>query len=231
MVKTPSFLYRYSPNHNARPATCVQYVVMHYTGMTSGEEALAWLCNPESKVSVHYVVEEDGRIFSLVEEDRRAWHAGVSYWRGCENLNDVSIGIEVVNPGHEHGYRHFPQVQMHAVRDLTCDILHRYALPAEAVVAHSDIAPFRKDDPGELFPWAWLAQYGIGIFSEAEATGEVRLQGEQLAEALHRFGYQKPHSSEEMRKTIMAFQRHYRPEELTGKWDTECEARLRSLSI
>jgi N-acetylmuramoyl-L-alanine amidase len=229
MVKSPSILYRYSPNHGTRPSVPVQYVVMHYTGMQSGADALAWLCNPDSKVSAHYCVEEDGRVYCVVEEDRRAWHAGVSYWAGCENVNDVSIGIEVVNPGHEHGYRPFPSAQMEAVRDLTRDILLRHALPASAVVAHSDIAPLRKDDPGELFPWAWLADYGVGIWSEAKEDGEVRLQGDALAEALHGFGYAKPSSAEEMHKTVLAFQRHWRPESLSGVWDAECEARLTDL--
>jgi N-acetylmuramoyl-L-alanine amidase len=230
MVNQSSFLYRYSPNHSARPSVPMKWVVMHYTGMTSGAEALAWLCHPDSQVSAHYLVEEDGSVYCLVEEDRRAWHAGVSYWAGCDNLNDVSIGIEVVNPGHEHGYCPFPYVQMQAVRDLTCDILQRYMLPASAVVAHSDIAPLRKDDPGELFPWAWLAEEGVGIFSDAVATCEAEIRsGEALVEALHLFGYERPATDEAMHKIILAFQRHYRPEHLSGVWDGQCDARLTAL--
>jgi N-acetylmuramoyl-L-alanine amidase len=202
---------------------------MHYTGMTSGAAALAWLCNPESQVSAHYLVEEDGQVFALVEEDRRAWHAGVAEWRGATNINDISIGIEVVNAGHEHGYRPYPPAQMEAVRDLAWDIMQRHDIPADGVMAHSDVAPLRKADPGELFPWEWLAGYGVGVWVKGCETKAASLGGEEVAAQLHKFGYMFARTEEEYTKVIEAFQRHYRPACVDGMWDGECQSRLTAL--
>ncbi len=229
MVKENEFFLRYSPNHNARPARPVSLIVMHYTGMVSGEAALERLCNPESKVSAHYLVEEDGRVFALVEEDRRAWHAGVGEWRGQVNINDVSIGIEIVNPGHEHGYRPFPQPQTEAVRGLAQDIMRRHDIPAEGVVAHSDIAPARKKDPGEWFPWERLAGHGIGVWP-GPASGETPLwQTEEAAAQLHAYGYMRAQTEEMFACVISAFQRHYDPGQVTGLWNGSAQVRLEAL--
>lgn len=199
----------------------IDMLVLHYTGMRTGAEAIERLCNPESKVSAHYVVEEDGRVFTLVPEEKRAWHAGRSYWRGKEGLNDCSIGIEIVNPGHEFGYRPFPKEQMEAVIKLCKEILSRHAIPARNVVAHSDIAPARKDDPGELFDWAWLAKEGIGLYPEphAQPTGDY-------LKMLEEYGYDTRSD-----RVILAFQRHFTPHHLSGEWNAECSATLSALLL
>lgn len=230
MVKEKEFFLRYSPNHNARPAVPISMIILHYTGMSSGEEALEWLCNPQSKVSAHYLVEEDGTIFALVEEDRRAWHAGVAAWKGQTNINDRSIGIEIVNPGHEHGYRPFAEVQMEAVRDLTHDVMMRHDIHPRNVLAHSDVAPLRKKDPGELFDWAWLAEAKVGMWPEVEVCQETRMMDAQhVASQLHAYGYMMGQTEEEMSLVIQAFQRHFVPEHVTGIWDMLSQVRLNAL--
>lgn len=154
-----------SPNHDARiPGLPVDILLLHYTGMQSAEEAIARLRDPAAKVSAHYVIEEDGTIHRLVPEDRRAWHAGVSRWQRAENINARSIGIELVNPGHEWGYRPFPEPQMAALERLAFDIVARHNIPPARVLGHSDVAPTRKQDPGELFDWARLARLGLGLW-------------------------------------------------------------------
>jgi N-acetylmuramoyl-L-alanine amidase len=162
-----------SPNFDVRPGP-VDVLVLHYTGMQSAGAALERLCDPVAKVSSHYLVDEDGTAYRLVEEQNRAWHAGVSSWRGVARLNDASIGIEIVNPGHEFGYRAFPEAQMAAVLELCRGIIGRHKIPARNVVAHSDIAPDRKQDPGELFPWRWLAGEGVGLWTDEFSTGDPR---------------------------------------------------------
>ena len=151
-----------SPNFNSRTAP-PDILVLHYTGMQTGQEALDRLRDPEAKVSSHYLVEEDGRVFRLVAEERRAWHAGVSSWRGQTDINGASIGIEIVNPGHDWGYRAFPEAQIAAVIDLVGDIRGRWTIEDRNIVGHSDVAPERKTDPGELFPWKRLAEAGHGL--------------------------------------------------------------------
>lgn len=165
-----------SPNFDARTAT-PSILVLHYTGMRTGEEAIARLRDPDSRVSSHYVVEEDGRIFRLVAEERRAWHAGVSFWRGRRNVNGDSIGIEIVNPGHEFGYRPFPEAQVAAVTDLIADIRTRWSIEDRDIVGHSDVAPTRKDDPGELFPWKRLAEAGHGVWAGGPRAGRSDRRG------------------------------------------------------
>ena len=160
MIETPS------PNHEPRPDdVAIDMLVLHYTGMKSARDALDRLTDPvgKNRVSAHYLIDEAGVVHCLVTEDRRAWHAGVAVWRGWRDINDRSIGIELVNPGHEFGYKPFPDAQMDALIALASDIVSRHAIPARNVVAHSDIAPSRKIDPGERFPWAHLAQAGIGF--------------------------------------------------------------------
>jgi N-acetylmuramoyl-L-alanine amidase len=182
--------------------------------MQSAEAALARLCDPEAKVSAHYCIEEDGRIWRLVPEERRAWHAGLSSWRGLSDINSRSIGVELVNPGHEFGYRPFPDPQMESLLELARDILARRPIPSGQVLGHSDVAPLRKCDPGELFPWRRLAEAGIGLW-----PGERQETGRRLEDLLAGIGY--GYLDEEPRKVIAAFQRHWRPEEITGREDPE----------
>lgn len=211
-----------SPNVDERPAgAIIDTLILHYTGMRSGAEAIARLRDPEAVVSAHYVVEEDGQVFRLVPEALRARHAGVSHWRGRAALNDVSIGIEIVHPGHEWGYRHFPALQMAAVADLCLEILGRHPIPARNVVGHSDVAPDRKQDPGELFDWQGLADNGIGLWPpmDGPAEGDPR-------EMLGRIGYR---TDLELPVLIAAFQRHWRPERVDGVADAGTLARMQGV--
>jgi len=209
-----------SPNHDERPkGTPVDILVLHYTGMKTGEEALARLCDPNAKVSAHYTIDRDGRIYRHVPEERRAWHAGVSYWAGERNVNARSIGIEIVNPGHEFGYVPFTDQQIEALIDLSRGIFARHPIPPARVVAHSDVAPARKEDPGELFPWKCLSEYGIGVWP----TGGFHALTEPVEQALARFGYGvSPQVDVPAEKVVTAFQRHFRTAKLDGVWDEEC---------
>ncbi len=151
-----------SPNHGERKKSPTDMIVLHYTGMPTGEAAVALLCAPESQVSCHYVVWEDGKIWQLTPESRRAWHAGASFWAGETDINSRSIGIELVNPGHDGGAPPFPQAQIDATIALVHDIAQRLRIAPQRILAHSDIAPARKKDPGEVFPWARLHEAGLG---------------------------------------------------------------------
>jgi len=227
-----------SPNFDTRTAP-PSMLVLHYTGMKTGPEALERLCDPDAKVSAHYLVEEDGRVFRLVAEERRAWHAGVSYWRGRRNVNGESIGIEIVNPGHEWGYRQFPDAQIESVIALVADIRSRWDIEDRDIVGHSDVAPDRKDDPGELFPWKRLAQAGHGLWAEwPPAPGAPIGEGEEgaavfaLQAGLTRLGFDLPPSGRFDAPTtvaVRAFQRHWRPEKVDGIADGETRARLIAL--
>ncbi|HXL99079.1 MAG TPA: N-acetylmuramoyl-L-alanine amidase [Rhizomicrobium sp.] len=210
-----------SPNSDARPAgASVDMLVLHYTGMKTAEEALARLTDPAAKVSAHYTIDRDGRIYRHVAEELRAWHAGVSFWAGERNVNGRSIGIELVNPGHEFGYVPFAEAQIAALIDLVHGILARHPIPARRVVAHSDVAPARKEDPGELFPWRELAEYGIGLWPTHAAPEQP------FEAALARFGYGLPPQADVPRDAVIrAFQRHFRPSCIDGIADDEC-ARL-----
>jgi N-acetylmuramoyl-L-alanine amidase len=214
-----------SPNHDARPAdTPIDTLILHYTGMRSAQAAIDRLRDPGAGVSSHYVVDEDGAILRLVPEDRRAWHAGASYWRGHTGLNDRSIGIEIVNPGHEWGYADFPVLQLAGVCDLCLAILARHPIPARNVVAHSDVAPDRRQDPGERFPWRDLAANGVGLWPD-EAAGSA--QGElDVRAALAGIGYRV---DLHLATVLTAFQRHWRPESITGEADRGTVVRLRAV--
>ena len=209
-------------------------LVLHYTGMQSAGAAIERLCDPASRVSSHYVVEEDGTVWRLVPEERRAWHAGVSFWRGHEGLNGRSVGVEIVNPGHEWGYRPFPLVQMAAVRDLCLGVLTRHPIPARNVVAHSDIAPERKQDPGELFDWPGLAAARIGLWPEWPAVPrDAPVDRAALRADLAAIGYPVPadHAGEEALATLIrAFQRRWRPAAVTGLADAETALRASVLT-
>jgi N-acetylmuramoyl-L-alanine amidase len=223
-----------SPNHDARPKDApVDILVLHYTGMKTADEALARLCDPQARVSAHYTVGRDGRVFAHVPEERRAWHAGVSYWAGETNVNGRSIGIEIVNPGHEFGYEPFAEPQIAALIDLSRGILGRHPIPPNRVVGHSDVAPARKLDPGELFPWKTLAEFGIGMWPSppARRAAELpRIEREPGPGDLARFGYGlPPHTDVPLEAVIAAFQRHFRPAEINGRWDGECAAALAGL--
>jgi N-acetylmuramoyl-L-alanine amidase len=168
-----SWIERPSPNYDPRREGCpIDILVLHYTGMRTAEEALERLCDPAAKVSSHYTIDRDGRIYRHVDESLRARHAGVSWWAGERDVNSRSIGIELVNPGHEFGYLAFPEPQIEALIELARGILARHPIPPHRVVGHSDVAPVRKTDPGELFPWQHLAENGIGIFPPP-CAGEV----------------------------------------------------------
>ena len=209
---------RPSPNFSARPTgQAVDILLMHYTGMRSAAEALDRLCDAEARVSSHYTVDEDGTIYRHVAEEDCAFHAGVSYWTGARDINARSIGIEIVNPGHEFGYRAFPDIQIDAVIALSKGILARHDIARERVIGHSDVAPARKEDPGELFPWARLAAEGIGLW-----PGKAELDC-SIEEGLRRFGYGiRPDAEVSLEQAVTAFQRHFRPSRVDGVADDEC---------
>lgn len=215
-----------SPNWNERQLP-VSMVVLHYTGMERAEAALAQLCDPAKEVSAHYLIEEDGAVHRLVREERRAWHAGRSCWRGVTDVNSASVGIELVNPGHEFGYRPFPDAQMEALLPLLAGIVQRHDIPRANVVAHSDIAPARKQDPGELFDWDLLAAHRLALRTpRARMPGPYENDGAFFL-ALERFGYDIADQAAAMR----AFQRRWRPHIIDGQLDGECSAILFALLL
>lgn len=232
---TLTFIDAPSPNFDARTKV-PDMLVLHYTGMQTGEAALARLCDPAAEVSAHYLVEEDGRIFRLVAEERRAWHAGRSFWKGETGVNHASIGIEIVNPGHEFGYRPFPEAQIAAVIALVTDIRTRWDIEDSRILGHSDVAPERKEDPGELFPWKQLADAGHGIWAEADpAPGDPLAEGAEgvgvfaLQAGLTRLGYDCAPTGkfdQKTRDTVTAFQRHWVQSRFDGVADGLTRARL-----
>jgi len=232
---------RPSPNFNERQGVSgVDILLLHYTGMRSCEEAVARLTSGEAKVSAHYTIDEDGTIYAHVPEHLRAWHAGVSWWRGSSDVNGRSVGIEIVNPGHEFGYRAFPEAQIDAVIGLGLAIVARHPIPPRNVIAHSDVAPGRKTDPGELFPWRRLAQVGLGLWVEAKAGRDAPLSngmtGERVVElqsGLARYGYGVDATGVYDARTeivVEAFQRHFRPARFDGVADGETQALLAALN-
>ncbi len=227
-----------SPNHDARPGgMAVDMLIIHYTGMNTATEALERLCDPASKVSAHYLIKEGGDIHALVPEDRRAWHAGVSLWAGRPQVNDCSIGIELVNPGHEWGYRAFPDTQMNALADLTLDICRRYAIAQDRILGHSDVAPDRKTDPGELFDWRRLAKAGVGYWPHAldglslsGAAGGVDVG--KLQRDLANLGYGLPLTGEydtASALVVAAFQRRWHQSAKLGELDQQTLAIIKIL--
>lgn len=233
-----------SPNSDARPrGASVDTLVLHYTGMASAEAALARLTDPAAKVSAHWCIGEDGTLWRLVPEHRRAWHAGRSLWRGRPAVNDRSIGIELVNPGHAFGYRPFPRPQMDALLALAHAVLSRHPIAPRNVVAHADVAPLRRADPGELFDWERLAREGIGLWPEERAAaavaGPALRRGAQGAavrmrqERLRGFGYGIAEDGDFGAATeavVRAFQRHFRQARVDGAIDAGTDAALRRLS-
>jgi len=215
-----------SPNWDERSLP-ISMVVLHYTGMPTAEEALERMCDPEAKVSAHYMIDEDGTVTSLVPEEKRAWHAGKSYWRGVTDVNSASIGIELVNPGHEWGYREFPEEQIDALLPLMGDIMERYDIPRANVVGHSDIAPARKDDPGELFPWHRLARLGLALETPEARMALLYDNPGAFYLALERFGY----DIADGRAVVRAFQRRWRPKIIDGQIDGQLGAILFELLL
>lgn len=230
-----------SPNHGERlGVTGPDMLLLHYTGMVSTDQATAWLRAPERRVSAHYLVHEDGRIAQLVPEARRAWHAGASSWAGASDINSLSVGIEIANRGHDHGYPDFPAIQIEAVTALAKDIVTRWRIAPDRVLAHSDVAPLRKVDPGEKFPWEVLHRFGVGhLVPEAPVTdGRYFMRGEhgQPIEAMQAmlalYGYDVPISGTYCETTcavVTAFQRHFRRARIDGVADVSTLATLYQL--
>jgi N-acetylmuramoyl-L-alanine amidase len=228
-----------SPNHGERRAA-LDMLLLHYTGMPDADDALRRLCDATSQVSSHYFIFEDGRVVQCVAEARRAWHAGESSWGGVTDINSCSIGIEIANPGHGWRYDDFSKAQIAAVIALGRDILARNPIPASRVLGHSDVAPMRKDDPGEKFPWDRLAAAGIGVWVEphpitpgvALTVGDEGPQVRALQAQLAQYGYGVPvtgHYDETTKGVVTAFQRHFRPARVDGMADVSTLATLAKL--
>ena len=220
IVETPS------PNFNERQLP-ISMIVLHYTGMESAQAALARLTDPTAEVSAHYLIDEDGAIHRLVSEDKRAWHAGQSHWRGITDINSASIGIELVNPGHEFGYREFAPAQIEALIPLLAEIKDRYEITRGNIVGHSDIAPTRKQDPGELFPWAQLARLRLALPRPTKNLMDPLWSDAGFLLALERFGYEVTNKL----AAVVAFQRRFRPELIDGEIDGECRCLLLALLL
>jgi len=219
-----------SPNHDARPAGARPLLlILHYTGMPSATAALARLRDPAAKVSAHYLIDADGAVVALVPELRRAWHAGVGGWGAIDDVNAWSIGIELVNPGHDWGYRPFPATQIDALIGLATAIRGRHGLAAVAVIGHSDVAPARKTDPGELFPWRKLAARGLGVWPEALSEGGDGDTSAALADLLA-IGYRLDLPDTVPRQVVAAFQRHWRQARVDGLLDSETRAMIRAVA-
>jgi len=242
-VNKPHLIERPSPNHDTRPPRAsIDILLLHYTGMTTCQAALERLCDPAAKVSAHYLIDEDGTCYRLVEEDRRAWHAGLSFWAGIRDVNGHSIGIELVNPGHEFGYRDFPEAQMSTLERLAKDILVRHPIPPHRVLGHSDVAPTRKQDPGERFDWARLARAGIGLWLSESCTisphavtlgpGASGPAVLDLQLAIGEFGYFVEGTGlydPVTEAAVRAFQRHFRQRLVDGVAEGETQSILHHL--
>jgi N-acetylmuramoyl-L-alanine amidase len=232
---------RFSPNsgeraNNQKPT----YLILHYTGMADAQKACDWLCDERSEVSSHYLVDEQGGIVQMVSEDKRAWHAGVSSWHGESDINSVSIGVEIQNRGHGDAYHDFPAAQMQAVADLCLDIITRHTIAPRNVLAHSDVAPGRKVDPGEKFDWSYLARSGVGNWVEPEPLGggSFLQRGDSgdpvlaLQGMLRMYGYGVDATGQFDARTkivVEAFQRHFRPARVDGIADQSTVATLHKL--
>lgn len=218
---------RPSPNHNGRGGKAVRQLILHYTGMESGRDAEERLADPRSGVSAHYLLHEDGEIVAMVPEALRAWHAGVSRWRGADDLNSTSIGIELVNPGHEWGYRPFPEVQMQQLLRLAAAICARHRIDRAEVIGHSDVAPTRKTDPGELFDWERLARCRLALARPAKLLADPLWPDGAFGLALERFGY----DVSDLAAATAAFQRRFRRQRVDGVIDGETRALLFTLQV
>ncbi|MFA4995442.1 MAG: N-acetylmuramoyl-L-alanine amidase [Bdellovibrionales bacterium] len=216
-----------SPNFNDRNSKiALDYIVLHYTGMKDEKSALARLRNPALNVSAHYVLGEAGNLYQLVDESERAWHAGESAWHGIKDMNSASIGIELVNPGHEYGYRPFADAQIISLKTLVREIIERHCMSSKtALLAHSDIAPTRKQDPGELFPWESLALDELGMWPSPNPKDYAPVKKDEVAKTLHMIGY----DTTDAEAALLAFQRRYCPENMGKGEDKDTVAKLRAL--
>ena len=216
-----------SPNYNNRPpGTDIDILVLHYTGMLETAQALERMCNPTTEVSAHYLIDLDGKILKLISETKRAWHAGISSWRGDCNINDRSIGIELANPGHEFGYQEFSKPQIDSLIKIAKEIITRHPIPARNIIGHSDISPTRKKDPGELFDWHKLALKGIGHWPEISNIKNIKQVDRSNYElALKAYGYE----TSDLSATTLAFQRHFLPNRCDGLPDQEMFSILENL--
>ena len=232
------------PACNVEPRRCTSrpsLIILHYTGMASAKQAIDWLARAESRVSCHYVIDENGRVTQMTPENMRAWHAGVSYWRGERDINSASIGVEIQNPGHEHGYPDFSDAQTRGVIELCRDIVRRNVIARDSVLAHSDVAPERKIDPGEKFPWHTLAKAGVGHWLKPAPVDagdlgfEIGACSSRIADAqalLADYGYDAPQSGaldDKTSKVLRAFQLHFRPRRVDGRLDRSTELTLERL--
>jgi N-acetylmuramoyl-L-alanine amidase len=215
-----------SPNYDERGSP-ISMVVLHYTGMADAQSAIARLRDPEARVSCHYLIAEDGQVLRMVPEEMRAWHAGLSYWRGVHGVNACSVGIEIVNPGHEYGYRPFTEQQMASLLPLLAGIVERHRIEPANMVGHSDVAPARKQDPGELFDWAQLARRRLAVARPARGLVDPHWTDAGFLLALERYGY----DVRDALAAAVAFQRRFRPELLDGTIDGECRAILLALLL
>ncbi|MBP0439211.1 N-acetylmuramoyl-L-alanine amidase [Tianweitania sediminis] len=228
---------RPSPNHGERlGCTAPDMIILHYTGMATGEAAEDRLCAPESQVSSHYLVYEDGAVVQMVREADRAWHAGKSFWAGINDINSHSVGIEIVNPGHALGYCDFPEPQIEAVIRLCRDIATRHGVAPVRILAHSDVAPGRKIDPGEKFPWSRLEAAGVGLaapsgpLSEAKPCGPDLVLQTQQALAFWGYGIEPTGVEDEQTRVVVeAFQRHFMPARIDGRVDPAVLAVIQNL--
>lgn len=229
-----------SPNHGSRAGRLPDMIILHYTGMPTAAEALERLTNPLAEVSAHYFVHDDGRVLQLVPERRRAWHAGVGSWAGATDINTRSIGVEIVNPGHAGGLPPYPDRQIEAVIRLVRDVARRWSVPPGRLLGHSDVAPARKDDPGELFPWEQLHAAGLGHWVPPALSedgrflsrGDAGAPVEAMQAMLALYGYAVPIDGtygEETECVVRAFQRHFRPARVDGVADAATITTLRDL--
>jgi len=215
-----------SPNFDERTLP-ISMIVLHYTGMQDARSAIDRLRDPEAKVSAHYVVGEDGKVLQLVDEADRAWHAGKSHWRDIDDVNSASVGIEIVNPGHDWGYTPFPDAQIASVVRLVADIKDRWKITRGNIVGHSDVAPVRKRDPGELFPWHELARRRLALPRPTKNLVDPGWSESGFLMALERFGYDVA----DPMAAIRAFQRRFRPELIDGEVDAELRMILLALLL
>jgi N-acetylmuramoyl-L-alanine amidase len=242
---TSHLIDRPSPNFGPRQRvngiTGVRHIVLHYTGMVSCAAALERLCDPAAQVSAHYLLDEDGTTYRLVNEDQRAWHAGKSFWRGARDINSTSIGIEIANPGHDHGYRAFPDAQIGALLELLAGIVTRHDVTPDNVLGHADIAPGRKADPGELFPWERLARDGFGLWPDPTTSRPGTPELSTAFRRLSEIGYPVPvtdllgadllEPASGSTDVIAAFQRRFRPQKVDGVLDPETAGVLTAVDI
>lgn len=208
-----------SPNFNERKSTQISLIIVHYTDMLDAKEALTRLCDPQSQASAHYLIHKSGEIFQLVEDSKRAWHAGKSYWQGLTDINDISLGIELDNTGHSGTLEPYPKEQISTLISLLESLCKAYNINPSQVIGHSDISPSRKEDPGEHFPWEKIKEYGFGLWPSSTPLRQTPETVAEIQELLSKIGYDCPLTGEVDDKTksvITAFQRHFTPKEITG---------------